>query len=66
MYTREQIVDALENCLDENERKMIKARFGVEDGLTTTLDDIVLRFGAGREQVREIEKKVLTYLKVHC
>lgn len=65
MYTREQIVDAIESCLDESERKIIKARFGLEDGLTMTLDDIVLRFGAGREQVREIEKKVLTHLKVH-
>lgn len=66
MYSREQIVDAIENCLDECERKIIKVRFGVEDGLTTNLDEIELRFGARREQVREIEKKLLTYLKVHC
>lgn len=58
-------MDAIESCLDERERKIIKTRFGVEDGLTTTLDEIELRFGAGREQVREIEKKVLTYLKEH-
>lgn len=66
MYTLEQIVDAIENCLDERERKIIKTRFGVEDGLTTTLDEIELRFGTGRKQVRELEKKVLTYLKEHC
>lgn len=65
MYTREQIVDATENCLGESERKIIKTRFGVEDGVTATLDEIRLKFGAGREQVREIERKVLNYLKEH-
>lgn len=58
-------MDAIENYLDESERNIVKTRFGLEDGLTTTLDEIELRFGAGREQVREIEKKVLTYLKEH-
>ena len=63
MYTREQIVDAIENCLDESERKIIRTRFGIQDGITTTLNEIELKFGVEREQVREIEKKVLTYLK---
>ena len=58
-------MDAIENCLDEGERKIIRTRFGVGDGFTTTLDEIQLRFGAGREQVREIEKKVLAFLKEH-
>jgi len=65
LYTREQIADAIENCLDESERKIIKTRFGIEAGVTATLDEIGLKFGAGREQVREIEKKVLDYLKEH-
>lgn len=63
MYTRDQIVNAIENCLDESERKVIKTRFGVEDGITTSLSEIELKFGVEREKVREIEKKVLMYLK---
>lgn len=66
MYSREQIVNASEKCLDESERKIIRARFGLEDGITTTLNEIKLRFGVEREQVREIEKKMLMYLKEHC
>ena len=66
MYTPEQIVDAVEYCLDESEKKIIKARFGIEDGITKSLIEIELRFGVSRGQVRGIEKKVLTYLKKHC
>jgi len=66
LYTPEQIVNAIENCLNEGERKIIHTRFGIEDGITTTLNEIELKFGVAREQVREIEKKVLTYLKEHC
>ena len=65
MYTREQIVDAIEYCLDESEQKIIETRFGIENGITETLTEIELRFGVSREQVRGIEKKVLTYLKEH-
>ena len=40
-------------------------RFGIEGGITMSLTEIELKFGAVRRQVREIEKKVLTYLKEH-
>ncbi|MBC2724710.1 sigma factor-like helix-turn-helix DNA-binding protein [Desulfosporosinus sp.] len=66
MYIREQVVDAIENCLDEGERKIIRTRFGIDDGIPKTLIEIEVRFGVDREQVREIEKKVRTYLKEHC
>ena len=66
MYIRDQVVNAIENCLDEGERKIIRTRLGIEDGMPKTLIEIEVRFGIYREQVREIEKKVLTYLKEHC
>ncbi|WP_434512140.1 sigma factor-like helix-turn-helix DNA-binding protein [Desulfitobacterium sp. AusDCA] len=65
MYTREQILDAVENGLDGNERQVIVSRFGLEDGVTRTLSEIQTSLGVTREQVREIEKKVLGYLKEH-
>jgi len=66
LYIRDQVVNAIENCLDEGERKIIRTRLGIEDGMPKTLIEIEVRFGIYREQVREIEKKVLTYLKEHC
>lgn len=65
MYTRDQILKAVENCLDESERKVIISRFGIEDGITRSLSEIQTCFGVSREQVREIEKKVLNYIKEH-
>lgn len=65
MYTREQILDAVENCLGENDRQIIISRFGIEDGITRSLSEIEMTFGITREQVREIEKKVLNYIKEH-
>lgn len=65
MYTREQILNAIENCLDKNEQQVIISRVGIEDGITMSLSEIELRFGVSREQIREIEKKVLNYIKAH-
>ncbi|WP_042338885.1 sigma factor-like helix-turn-helix DNA-binding protein [Desulfosporosinus youngiae] len=65
MYTREQVLDAIENCLNGSERQVIITRFGIEDGVTKSLSDIESIFGVSREQVCEIEKKVLRYIKEH-
>lgn len=63
MYTKEQIVKAMEICLMNNEREIISARFGLNDGIPRTLSDIQINFGVTREEVRAIEKKVLVYLQ---
>lgn len=65
MYTRDQILKAVENCLDESERKVIFSRFGIEDGITRSLSEIQSCLGVSREQVREIEKKMLNYIRMH-
>ena len=65
MYTREQIIEAIENCLNEREQQIIKTRFGIEDGVTASLSEIESRFGVSRKQVREIEKQVLSYIRGH-
>jgi len=65
VYTREQILVAVENSLDASERQVIISRFGIEDGITRSLSEIEMRYGVTREQVREIEKKVLNYIKEH-
>lgn len=58
MYTRERILDAVENCLGENDRQIIISRFGIEDGSTRTLSEIEMTFGVTRKQVREIPKRL--------
>jgi len=65
LYTQEQIIDAIENCLDTKEQQVIVKRFGLEDGITRSLSEIELRFGLSREQVRKLEKIVLDYVRSH-
>ncbi|MCO1604645.1 sigma factor-like helix-turn-helix DNA-binding protein [Desulfosporosinus nitroreducens] len=65
MYTREQVLEAIDNCLDEKEREVIITRFGLKDGISRPLSEIQTRLGVSREQVRKIEKKVFDYIKEH-
>ena len=65
MYTREQIIKAIENCLNECEQQIIKTRFGIDDGITVPLDEIESIFKTSREEVHKIERRVLMYVKSH-
>ncbi len=49
--------------LDERERTILKARFGLLDGEEHSLDEIGSWFGLGRERIRQIEKRALTQLR---
>jgi RNA polymerase primary sigma factor len=51
------------DLLDENERNIIRLRFGLEDGGPKTLDAIGKAFGVTRERVRQIEVKALDKLR---
>ncbi len=48
--------------LDDNERRIIKLRFGL-DGDTETLEKIGKRFGVTRERIRQIEMRALKKLR---
>lgn len=50
-------------CLDDNERRIIKLRFGIGNGGPETLESIGRAFGVTRERVRQIEMKALEKLK---
>jgi RNA polymerase primary sigma factor len=59
---REQLKKAIQ-CLSPKERQVISLRYGLEDGIMYTLEEIGKIFGITRERVRQIEIKALEKLK---
>ncbi len=59
---REQVQDVL-NSLTERESRVLKLRFGLEDGRTRTLEEVGREFGVTRERIRQIEAKAIRKLR---
>jgi RNA polymerase primary sigma factor len=51
--------------LDPREQKILKMRFGLEDGVTHTLEEVGAEFGVTRERIRQIESKALERIREH-
>lgn len=51
--------------LDPREQKILKMRFGLEDGVTHTLEEVGKEFGVTRERIRQIEAKALERIREH-
>ncbi len=51
--------------LDEREREILSMRFGLEDGVTHTLEEVGQRFGVTRERIRQIQAKALEKIRKH-
>jgi len=49
----------------QRERDIIKMRFGLEDGINHTLEEVGKEFGVTRERIRQIEAKTLEKVKEH-
>ncbi len=51
--------------LTERERKILEMRFGLEDGVTHTLEEVGKVFNVTRERIRQIEAKALERIRLH-
>ena len=60
------LTEAVEEALDqlsERERRVVRLRFGLDDGQLHTLEEVGKEFGVTRERIRQIESKTLAKLR---
>ena len=58
----EQLMEVLDT-LTEREQKVLKLRFGLDDGRPRTLEEVGKEFNVTRERIRQIEAKALRKLR---
>lgn len=59
---REQLLEAL-GTLTDREQKVLRLRFGLDDGQPRTLEEVGKEFNVTRERIRQIEAKALRKLR---
>ncbi len=59
---KEQLIEVL-GTLTEREEKVLRLRFGLDDGRTRTLEEVGKQFNVTRERIRQIEAKALRKLR---
>ncbi len=59
---KEQLTEVL-STLTPREAKVLKLRFGLEDGRSRTLEEVGKEFNVTRERIRQIEAKALRKLR---
>lgn len=62
MLLKEQLAEVL-NTLTDREKRVLKLRFGLEDGKARTLEEVGKSFNVTRERIRQIEAKALRKLR---
>jgi len=62
---RKENVHSMLEFLTPRERKIIEMRFGLNDGIGHTLEEVGKEFGVTRERIRQIEAKVLQKMRDH-
>ena len=58
-------IKEISSDVSQREQKILKMRFGLEDGVTHTLEDVGNEFGVTRERIRQIEFKALEKIREH-
>ncbi len=62
LLLKEHVRDVLED-LSAREQKILRIRFGLDDGVTHTLEEVGRDFGVTRERIRQIEAKALDKIR---
>lgn len=62
MLLREQLEEVLDS-LTPREKRVLRLRFGLDDGRARTLEEVGQEFGVTRERIRQIEAKALRKLR---
>ena len=62
---KEQLIEVL-GTLTEREQKVLRLRFGLDDGRARTLEEVGKEFNVTRERIRQIEAKALRKLRHPC
>jgi len=62
MLLKEQLVEVL-STLTDREQKVLRLRFGLDDGRARTLEEVGKEFNVTRERIRQIEAKALRKLR---
>lgn len=68
MVTQSLLKDLIKEVLvdlSEREQKILGMRFGLEDGVSHTLEEVGKVFGVTRERIRQIESKALEKIREH-
>jgi RNA polymerase primary sigma factor len=63
-YLRDLIKEILLD-LSEREQKILRMRFGLDDGVSHTLEEVGKVFGVTRERIRQVEAKALEKIREH-
>lgn len=58
-----QDVESALSILSPREAKIIKLRYGVEDGIPRTLEEVGREFGVSRERIRQLEARAISKLR---
>ena len=58
-------VQAILSSLSDREQKIVKMRFGLDNGKSHTLEEVGQEFAVTRERIRQIEAKALAKLRKH-
>ena len=56
-------VDILLNCLTDREERVIRLRYGLDDGKARTLLEVAAIFGVNKEEIREVESRAIKKMR---
>ena len=54
------------STLTDREQKVLRLRFGIDDGHQRTLEEVGKEFNVTRERIRQIENRAISKLKKLC